>query len=352
MSRSTRGRAPSARMAPTAHTHPSQPNGIERQRVANIQRTRMLAAMFDVVAELGAANASVAHVVARSGVSRRTFYELFADREDCFLAAFDEAVGCAEERVTRAYEAAGAPWRERVRAGLFALLGFFDEEPSMARLLVVETLAAGPRALERRQRMLERVEQAVDMGRTQSRAVQEPSSLAAEGLVGAVFSVVHARMVGRERASFSELGRPLMSMIALPYLGSAAARRELEKPPPQPAPSPERPRTPSCDPLRSLELRLTYRTVRVLLALAANPHASNRRIAGAAGVSDQGQMSKLLTRLRRLGLVENSGGRSERGGPNSWVLTGRGRQVVEQTIHAQGRQVVEQTIHAQGERSS
>src|SRR3984893_8047947 len=124
-------------------------NGLPREHVTEIQRVRILAAMAEVAAERGAGAASVAHIVARAGVSRRTFYDLFEDREDCFLAAFDEAVAQAARTVLPAYEGETG-WRERIRAGLLALLVFFEEEPALARLCVVEALAAGPKALERR----------------------------------------------------------------------------------------------------------------------------------------------------------------------------------------------------------
>src|SRR6476660_10312168 len=75
-----------------------------RGHVTEIQRARMIAAMIDVVSERTRANATVAHVVARSGVSRRTFYEHFEDREDCFLAAFDDAIEKIAAVVIPAYE--------------------------------------------------------------------------------------------------------------------------------------------------------------------------------------------------------------------------------------------------------
>jgi DNA-binding IclR family transcriptional regulator len=81
------------------------------------------------------------------------------------------------------------------------------------------------------------------------------------------------------------------------------------------------------DPLRSLEMRLTYRTVRVLTAISHSPGASNRQLADASGVQDQGQISKLLSRLQALGLVENTSAGSLRGEPNKWGLTRKGRQV-------------------------
>jgi DNA-binding MarR family transcriptional regulator len=111
-------------------------------------------------------------------------------------------------------------------------------------------------------------------------------------------------------------------MIVLPYLGTAAARRELERPAAKPA---LRARAPIS--LLPPGMRLTYRTVRVLGAVATNPGASNRAIGDEAGVDDQGQISKLLGRLEKLELIENSSARLGRGEPNAWVLTQRGEEV-------------------------
>jgi DNA-binding MarR family transcriptional regulator len=78
-------------------------------------------------------------------------------------------------------------------------------------------------------------------------------------------------------------------------------------------------------------MRLTYRTVRVLLAIAEHPGASNRRIADVSGVADQGQISKLLGRLQSLGLIRNDRAGPFRGQPNIWSLTPRGEEI-ERTI--------------------
>ncbi len=287
--------------------------------------------MVEVAGERGAPRASVAHIVDRAGISRRTFYEHFEDREDCFLAAFDYALAQAGQAVLPAYDIEGS-WRERVRSGLAALLAFFDEQPGLGALLVIDALGAGPRALARRGELVDALISVVDDGRLEGKAAQEPPPLAADGVVGAVFNVVHARMLERRAGSghsgpLLALVNPFMSMIVMPYLGTAAARRELERP----APTPRAVKRPSTDPLRDLDMRLTYRTVRVLVAIAAEPGASNRRIAEAAGVSDQGQISKLLARLEHLGLIQNLGEGPAKGEPNSWTLTSTGRDV-EQAI--------------------
>jgi AcrR family transcriptional regulator len=290
----------------------------------------MIAAMVEIVAQEGLADTSVADVVGRSGVSRRTFYEVFADREQCFLAALDDSIDRVAEHVHPAYMAGGC-WRERVRAGLIGVLSFLDHEPSVARLLVVESLGGGPSALERRGRVLAQLRDVVDGGRGEAKARRDLPPLLAEGVVGGVLSVIHTRLVEEERPVLIELTGPLMAMVVLPYLGSATAERELVAPIPDPPP---RLRPISADPLRGLEMRLTYRTVQVLLALGEHPGASNREVGRAAGIKDQGQVSKLLARLQRLGLLENGGDGQLRGAPNAWTLTARGMEV-ERAVNSQ-----------------
>ena len=309
------------------------------QQVSEIQRARLLAAMTQVVSERGAANVTVARVVARSGVSRRTFYELFEDREDCFLAAFDDAIARIASEVVPAYEHPG-PWRAKIRAALIALLQILDDEPGTGRLVIVETLGAGPKALERRRRVLAQVITAVDEGRREARTGDGPPPLTAEGVVGGVFSVIHARMLAGDRRALLKLAGPLMSTIVLPYLGAAAARRELDRPVPK-APARPRPVNSRSDPLRELPMRLTYRTVRVLMAVAAlggrGSYPSNRQVADAAGIKDQGQISKLLARLKGLGLIEQTRRGPARGGPNAWALTKKGREVEDAITQQTGR---------------
>jgi AcrR family transcriptional regulator len=362
-----RGRAPSEGAAPgELEAGPSRParNGFGREQVSEIQRARMLAALVEVANERGAANATVAHIVGRSGVSRRTFYEMFEDREDCLLDAFDDAIQRLAAVVVPAYEGPSR-WRAKIRAGLTALLGYLDCERGLGRLLVVETLGAGPRALERRGRVLAQVIAAVDEGGNEAKRGEGPAPMAAEGVVGGALAVLHSRLLASadttrgprtgasppstttrgsriedpEGDSLLELTGPLTSMIVLPYLGAAAARRELTRPAPE---RHSRPHTGSADPLRDLEMRLTYRTVRVLMAIAEldgrGSHPSNREVGAAAGMNDQGQISKLLSRLHRLGLIQNTGIGPSKGAPNAWTLTQKGTEI-EQTI---GRQTHEQ----------
>jgi AcrR family transcriptional regulator len=306
-------------------------NGLRQAQLVDLQRARIVGAMFDVATQRGVANVSVAHVVERSGVSRRTFYEIFDDREDCFLAAFEDALGYASERVLPVFEAENG-WRERVRAALIALLGFFDEEPVIARLLIVESHKDGKRTLERREEVLARIAGEIERGREQNRAAFAPPSLTGEGVLGGVLAILHSRLTDHSHGPLVALANPLMSMIVLPYMGSAAARRELERPLPARTIA-AAPTKFFADPFKDAGMRLTYRTVRVLIAIAEHPQASNRLIGETAGIDDQGQISKLLGRLKHAGMVTNTGLGPGQGAPNAWTLTPDGQRVVD-NIHS------------------
>jgi len=285
---------------------------------------RILSAMVDVSCERGLQSTSVALIVSRAGISRRTFYDLFEDRGDCFLAAFEEVVAWAETRVVTAY-GAEQRWVDRVRAGLLALLVFFDEEPKLAWLCVVEALAAGRPTLTRRADLMQRLTAAVDEGRGIRRG--GPPPLTAEGLVGGIFAVIHARLLQGDPGRLSALLNPLMGVIVQPYLGGPQARRELTRPAPRPRAAGHAAKARS--PLESVEMRLTYRTLRALAAIAEDPGLSNRQVAKTAGISDQSQISRMLARLATLGLVENTGEGQPKGECNAWRLTSKGQELVQ-----------------------
>jgi AcrR family transcriptional regulator len=302
---------------------------VGQAHVGQIQRARLLAAMVAVASEHGLRDATVARVVACAGVSRRTFYEFFEDREECFLAALDEVIARASRCVLDVYDPA-AKWDARVRTALIALLQFIDLERGKAQLLIAGSLGAGTKSLERRRHVLAQTIAVIDEGRTEAKAGSALPSLTAEGVVGGALSIVHAHLLDPRSGPLAELVNPLMSMIVLPYLGPAVARRELERPAPKRLPADP---SGAADPLRDLGTRLTYRTVRVLLAIAAEPASSNREVGVASGVADQGQVSKLLGRLERAGLLQKTGLAPGKGAPNAWVLTEKGV-VVEQAMRA------------------
>jgi len=134
---------------------PRGTHGLDRDVVEASQRTRLLEAVGRAVAERGYAAATIDDVVRGAGVSKKTFYEHFADKEDCFLAAYEAA---SEELFRRVREARAAheDWLERTRAGIVAYLRWLAAEPALARVFLIEVAAAGPQALERRERLRDR----------------------------------------------------------------------------------------------------------------------------------------------------------------------------------------------------
>lgn len=303
------------------------PSRLARAQVEELQRNRLMAAAVEAVAELGYARLTVGSIIGRARVSRKTFYDIFCDREGCFLAVCERALASAREIAAQAY-AQEPGWREGVRSAVRALLVFMDEEPVLAKLCVVDALIAGESILEARCEVLEELARAIDEGRTAPGAAHDPPAVTAEVVVGGILAVLHSRLLEGDREPLSELSGALMSMIVLPYLGPRAARQELEFPS---VPAPPRDAAPlsadGTDPLNGLRFRLTYRTVCTLMAIAESPGASNREIAEAAGIVDQGQISKLLGRLEGLGLIENHGAGQPKGAANAWRLTPRGAQL-------------------------
>lgn len=314
------------------------------ESIAGLQRARLLSAAVGLLADEGHERFSASAMCVRAGVSRRTFYELFENRQACLAAVLTDTEA-RFERLIASLAPDGLSWCERVRAGLWAILCLAESDPALAKVCLVESQRAGGIVLDERQRIINRLIAAVDEGSCQDARVQVASGLTAEAVTGAVSSVIAARLAASHNDG--DLGLPgllgeLMGMIVLPYLGPVAAKREIKRKLPATLLASSSGESGvaggGVDPLASLAMRLTYRTVRVLLALADHPGASNRLIGDEAGITDQGQISKLLSRLQRIGLIENTEMHPGKGVPNSWAITPNGHRVIA-TIraHTQGR---------------
>ncbi len=301
--------------------------------VSEAQRSRMLSSALQVLLEQGYGETSVSRITGRAGVSRRTFYDLFADREDCFLAVFEDSAAHARELMLAGWNA-HTGWREQVRGALRMLLELLDEQPAVRSLLIVDALKAGPRIQQRRAQLLAECSQALHASGMRAKPTRELPELTGEGVVGAVLGVIYTRLQAKQPGRMTDLLNPLMGVVVLPYLGPAAAQRELVAPTPQrrrPATSNESPVPRRGDPLVGLPMRVTYRTLLVLQAVSERPGASNRQVADRAGVADQGQISKLLARLEGLGLIQNTSEGQPTGEPNAWHLTRKGEQIQKAT---------------------
>ena len=229
-------------------------------------------------------------------------------------------------------EAAGreGSWLARLRAGLVALLGFFDDEPAWGRLLVCEAPATDV-ALELRcrQRVLGVLSGLLDDGAPQAIGeLTRSPEIATELTVGGVFAAIRARVLEGTAGRWWSSRLRLMAFIVTPRLGQAAAQAELagmsapagEALPDAAGPGGER-----------LPMRATHRTMLVLRAIEAAPCSSNRQVMAAADLLDEGQASKLLSRLSERGVIENLGHGAEWGEPNAWGLTPEGERVLKLT---------------------
>jgi AcrR family transcriptional regulator len=310
-------------MAPTELDRGSRVRVPRDEPVLSIQRSRMLAATAACVEELGYARTTVGRIITRARVSRKTFYDIFADREDCFCALFEQTVDQARTRACSSY-AGEDDRRDGIRSALIELLTLIDREPGLARLCLVDALGAGERVLERRAEVIRELARMIDGAQRKGGAGRVPPELTAEGIVGGVCSVLHSRLLEPDGPPALDLLGPIMSMIVLPYFGPRASRRELSLATSRKRPASASVSAPRSDPLAGLKLRLTHRTVRVLMAVAEHPGASNRTVGASAGITDQGQISKLMGRLMRLELVENLGAGQPKGAANEWHLTPRG----------------------------
>jgi len=200
------------------HQLPSGRHGLLRSFVAANQRERILAAVAAAVAELGYADMSVEAVIARAGVSRRTFYEHFKNKEEAFLAAFDAVVRRQARHIRRAYLDEGTV-RERLRAGIRAYLEFTAAQPDLARMCIVEVFAAGPRAMARRNEAMRMFAEIIEDNIHELIPGCRRAALAAETIVGGIHEVVLSRILANRIDELPGLADDLLATILMLEVG-------------------------------------------------------------------------------------------------------------------------------------
>jgi AcrR family transcriptional regulator len=285
--------------------------------------------MVAVVYEDGFAKASVTLVCSRAQVPRQAFYEVFRNREDCFLTVLEDGYRQVSELIQLAF-ARHDHWREGVRAAFMSLLAFFDEHPALARVWVVESLAAGSRALARREQHLAALTKAIVKYWRPPGAELHP--WVAETVMRSAVWLVQAHLMEHRSDSPLVLLGPLMGLATAPYADAGTVNREIER---GRALTREMVAKRNTDEQRDTRpfvvMPATLRDPRARRArdcvryLAEHSGASNRQVAGAIGISSRTQMSALLGRLAAMGLLVKQA--SGPGRPNAWGLTARGRLV-------------------------
>jgi AcrR family transcriptional regulator len=179
--------------------------------------------MTRAVATKGYAKVTVADVVSLAGVSRRTFYEQFSDKEDCFLAAYTTGSQAVIDDIAAAVRASDSDdWRERVRVGITTYLEILSAEPDLARTLLVDVLGAGPRAVELRRRVRERFA-ALYAG--EEGVVSEPYRRA---LVGAISELVQEHILTDGAHSLTQLAPTLVDLACTVLVAGDVAARQRQ----------------------------------------------------------------------------------------------------------------------------
>lgn len=300
------------------------------------QRTRILEATVRLVCERGYANTSVSAIVAEARVSPRAFYELFASREECFLAVLDEGREQASRVIAQAFEAERC-WLGAMRRALGGLLMLFSVEPLAARVWLVESLAAGTWALERRERNIQAVTSLV-LEHWPPPPGTTVHPLLADGVMASLHGLLQAHMLSKpEQPPISLLGE-CMGLVTAPYLDSDAVAREIERGEQiarrlQAEQLRERAEHDGGDDVVPVVLRdpRAHRARRCLMYLGECPGASNRQVARGVGIGRDAHISTLLARLHEQGLLVKRASRP--GGANAWWLSAQGVQVMKVLRH-------------------
>jgi AcrR family transcriptional regulator len=199
---------------------PKGRHGLSRAFIASNQRERLLDAIANVVAEKGYAATRVADITEYAGVSRKTFYEQFTDKEDCFLAAYDAITALLMDRMARGLAAvAAASWEVQVSALLGEFLRFLAAEPAFARMCIVEVLGSGPKGLARRDAAIEAFFPVVDqIPRAQPGADRWLSELTPMFVTGGILEVVYAAIRRGEVETLPDLEEDLTRLAFRAYL--------------------------------------------------------------------------------------------------------------------------------------
>ncbi len=196
--------------------------------VARSQRERLLDAAIRVAAAKGYAATTVGDLTKEAGISRTTFYELFEDKEACFLAAYDNAVDVLVRQVVAAYESEQR-WPERARAGLTALLQALAAEPALARLALVDIGAAGPAAQRRYRVAVQRLTPLFEEGRDFAPGGRGLPANTSRMAIGGVTGLISDELVAGRAEQLPGLLSDALFATLVPYIGPRAAAREVDE---------------------------------------------------------------------------------------------------------------------------
>ncbi len=199
-------------------------HGLPRELVVENQRQRLVSGIVEAVAEHGFGGTTIAHITAAAQLSRRTFYEHFDNKEDCFEAAyeaiFDYLRGKMDEAMARQDE-----WPERVRAGVGALLETLSAHPDMARFFLVAPASAGDEIADRHHQAMRELVGGLIAGAPQPEGDEELSEAGEQAIAGGISRLVVRRLNGDEAEQLPALLPALVEQTLRPFLGGEEAAR-------------------------------------------------------------------------------------------------------------------------------
>jgi len=203
---------------------PAGRHGLPREFIEQNQRERIITALVDTVAERGYNATTVAHITKAASVSRRTFYEHFADKEACFLAAYELVADHIRDSM-RAAAASFAEWPQQVRAALATMLRFLAAEPDLARLCMVEPVAAGGEIAARHRASMQGFVEILKAGRPSHTGERPLPAATEETLVGGIVSLIVREISAGRGSELEKLLPDLTELILAPYLGAEEAEK-------------------------------------------------------------------------------------------------------------------------------
>ena len=207
---------------------PAGRHGLDRDFVVENQLERIRAGVMETSATMGYAKASVEDIVKAAGVSRRTFYDHFPNKDAAFLAAYDSVTERLLTELSTAYAGAES-FAEGVQDCLEAFLSFVAAEPLSAQMCIVEVLAAGPAALERRNQTMGAIAHMFDTGAKREKGILKAPPLVSETVVGGIYEVVYARVLRKEFDELPDLLPDFAYSALLPYVGAEKAQAEYRR---------------------------------------------------------------------------------------------------------------------------
>jgi AcrR family transcriptional regulator/DNA-binding MarR family transcriptional regulator len=282
------------------------------------QRDRLVAATGELAAELGSSAIGVHHICQRAGISRRTFYDLYVDRDACFVDVHQEAFGRLLGHVTGAVAESGDEWEDRAVAVVHALLGAWEADRVLAYLCVIASVGGG-----RGQAMALRRTAIAQIAGLLVEAPEQPLAVepALAGVLGSVWELALRGLTENPSASLADLSGTGIYLALSPFVGRRqAAARAAGRGGTTAYVTRWTPAVPGNAEDRGL--LVTELTGQTLRYLNGHPGAANIDIARAVDVRHESQMSRHLGRLEKAGMVS----RRKEGRTNAWCLTARGEE--------------------------